>query len=336
MPSPRRYRFTSAPDRKLRQLRQNGGTVYRQLLARGFAPDDITAAAESNAELRSICLTVAAQDGTDVPIVGVSYGGDFRAEEEWGLPEISTALKNGDGHQRVFTGNVDGHFYFGIHADGGLAHWNGQAHVAERATEALRRSRAASQWRTSREDRFKTVAELRTDIRDAGITGALPRTKAALQELHREKVRGILALTSVGEFHYGDTLIMLPATPILEATLRILADSGKHLRMGGSSGPFSRSFTLFDERDLTGDSLESERAREDYIRRMNKKAEPVATELRRHGSLYYLGPGRREGGEDLFWLNFSPRDRQYPQQFGWYTLKQLAAMVATGAWEKKR
>lgn len=332
MVSRNRYKFTSKPDRTLRAMRQTAGTVYHQLLEQGFTPEDIQAAEDSRPGTRHIGLAVAYQDGSDVPMVGVSYGGDFRSEEETGLPQIHVGLKAEEHKQRVFTGEVDGHWYLGIHADRGLRHWRGQVDIDDRAATALRRAADEAQWKSGYRDGLLTVAELRTEIREAGVTGPLPRKKDELRAIHREKVRGGPAFIDVGEFHYGDTLILLPFTPVLTATLRILSESGKHLRMGGSSTPFGRGASLYDDRDLTGDNVEAARANEDYVRRMNKKAEPVRRALRTGGNLYAISPGRRKNGEDYFWLNYSPRGHR--QVFGWFTLKQLLEKHATGDWTK--
>jgi len=329
------WKFTSVPERKLRALRQNAGTVYRQLLAQGFTPEGIEAEATDSAELRRIALISARQDGTDVPLIGVAYGGDFRAEEEYGLPQIRKALRDGDGARRVFTGEVEGRFYLGVHADAGLTSWHQDELIARRAGEAQARARREAEWRRGYEDDRKTVHQLRAGLREAGVEGSLPRTKQELRDLHCRHVRGGVPFLGVGEFHMGDTLIMLPATPVLEAALRILATSGKHLRMGGSGSPFSRSATLFDDRDLTGDTIEATRAHEDYIRRMDQKAEPIRQELRKHGFLYALNPGRRQNGKDLFWLNYSLRDPSFKQQWGWFTLPQLAELIRSNGWERR-
>lgn len=330
-----RFRFTSAPERRIRAMRQTAGTVYRQLLAQGFTPASIEAEAEDFVDTRRIAIVMVAQDGSDDPVIGVQYGGDFRAEEEWGIPEISKALRDGDWKRRLFTGNVEGHFYLGLHADQGVNHWRGQEHIDTRTAEALRRARLEAEWKAKSVTRGKTAQQLRTGLRDAGVEGPLPRTKVELEDMYRRIVGKVPERVSVGEFHYGDTLIMLPAAPVLEATLRILADAGKHLRMGGSSSPFDRGAVLFDDRDLTGETVEAMRAREDYLRRMNRKAEPIRKALAEKGFVYALTPGRRENGEDLFFLNYSPHDRRFKQQSGWFTLAQLSELHANDGWAPK-
>lgn len=326
------YKFTPTPERRIRAMRQGAGTVYHQLLTAGFTPEQILAEEDSSPGTRRIGLAISSQDGSDIPLVGVSYGGDFRSEEETGIPEIAAALKDGTHKDRVFTGAIDGVWYMGLHADRGLNAWRTEERLLERTTTALRRSREGAlgeHWR----DRWLKVAELRALIRDAGIEGALPRTKAELQHIVATQVRKQHSLSNIGEFHYGDTLIMIPARPVITAVLRILAESGNHLRMGGSSSPFGRGATIYDERDLTGDTVEAARAHEAYSRRMNRKAEPTRDALRRKGSLFFLGnPGRR-GGRDTFWLNYSPRDHK--QVFGYFTLGELNEKLRADSWSEK-
>lgn len=326
-----KFKFTSAPERKLRAMRQTAGTVYHQLLAQGFTHEEIMAEEDSSPGTRRIGLSLAQQDGSDVPVVGVSYGGDFRSEEERGIPEIARALKDGGHKDRLFTGEAGDVWYLGLHADRGLSTWQPEERLRECVETALRRSREEARdehWR----DRWLKVAELRDLIRAAGVDGPLPRTKAALQDIVATKVRKQHLLSNVGEFHHGDTLILIPARPVITATLRILAESGKHLRMGGSSSPFGRGASLYDERDLTGVTIESARAHADYAHRLNRKAEPTRKALRKKGMLFFLGNPTRRDGRDIFWLNYSPNGHK--QVFGWFTLTELNDKLASDDWSQ--
>ena len=331
MPKRPAYKFTSVPERRLRAMRQDAGTVFHHLLAQGFTREDIEAEEDSSPGTRAIGLALSTQDGTDLPIVGISYGGDFRSEEETGIPEIAAGLKNGEHKERILTGEVGGVWYFGLHADNGLDSWRPQDRLQERAETALRRSRDAARgehWR----DRFLTVAELRNLISEAGIEGPLPRKKQELQDIVASMVRKQNPLSNIGEFHYGDTLIMIPARPVIAAVARILAESGKHLRMGGSSSPFGRGAVLYDERDLTGETVERFRTLEDYARRMSQKAEPTRQALRQQGYLWALSSPTHRDGRDQYWLNYSPHGHK--QVAGWFTLHELNERLRTGDWSK--
>lgn len=323
------YKFTTESERRLREMRQSAGTVYHQLLAQGFTRDDIVAEVDSTPGTRRIGLAMNSQDGSDLPLIGVSYGGDFRSEEESGIPEIATALRNDEHASRIVTGDIEGHWFLALHADRGLDSWKPEQRLEERAEAALRRSRDVARdefWR----DKWLKIPELRDLIRGAGIDGPLPRKKSELQDVLTTKVRKKHVLANVGEFHFGDTLIMLPARPVITAALRILAESGKHLRMSGSSTPFGRGATLYDERDLTGDTVEQFRALEAYTRRQDQKAETTRRALRQQGSLWALSSPTRRDGRDLFWLNYSPRGHR--QVSGWFTLAELNEKLRTGDW----
>lgn len=330
MPQRLPYKFTSVPERKLRAMRQTAGTVYHQLLAQGFTHDDILAEENGSPGTRQIGLTVAAQSGSKVPLIGVSYGGDYRSEEEEGIPEIVAGLR-AEEQRRIITGEVEGVWYLGLHADGGLSDWKPEERLAHTEQNALRRSRdhaKGEHWK----DEWLTVPEIRELIRGAGIDGPLPRRKEDLRHILATQVRKQHPLANIGEFHDGNTLLMIPARPVIEAALRILAESGKHLRMGGSNTPFGRGITLFDERDLTGDTVEQDRAHEDYVRRMDRKAEPTRAALRRHGHLFYLGSPRHRDGEDRFKINFYPHGHK--QLFGFFTLYELNEKIRTGDWSR--
>lgn len=331
MPKRLPYKFTSVPERKLRAMRQSAGTVYHQLLAQGFTREDILSEEDTRLGTRQIGLAVATQSGSTIPLIGVSYGGDYRSEEEKGIPEIVAGLRAGEHQRRVITGEVDGVWYLGLHADGGLSDWMSEGRLARTEQTALRRSRDRARGEHWRDEQL-TVTEIRGLIRDAGIEGPLPRRKEKLSHILATQVRKQHPLANIGEFHDGNTLIMIPARPVIEATLRILSGSGKHLRMGGSSTPFLRGITLFDERDLTAETVEQDRAHEDYVRRMDRKAEPTRVALRRHGHLFYLGSPRHRDGEDWYKVNFYPRGHK--QVFGYFTLFELNEKIRTGDWSK--
>ncbi|SDH33623.1 hypothetical protein [Microbacterium sp. 77mftsu3.1] len=330
MPTP--FRHISKSQRTLRDLRQGAGTVYHQLLALGFTPEDIAAEHDQYAHNRRISLSLAGQEGSDLPLVGVSYGGDFRAEEEWGIPEIAKALR-AEEQDRVFSGERDGVWFLGLRADRGIRRWQPDERDYRVIETALRRSREEARdehWR----DRFLKVAELRQGLRDAGVTGPLPRTKVELQALFAERVREQHPLSNIGEFHNGDVLIMVPARPVITAVLRILAGSGKHLRMGGSASPFDRGATIYDERDLTNETVEASLTHAAYARKQNRKAEPIRKALAAKGYLFALSSPNRRDGVDRFWLNYSPHGHK--QVSGWFTLVELQERVASGDWSRSR
>lgn len=330
MPTRSDYSFTTDSERRLRAMRQTAGTVYRQLLSQGFTDEGIAAEENSRPGTRRIGLAVVGQEGAVDPLIGVTYGGDFRAEEERGVREIAVALSRGEYADRVVTGDIDGHWFMALHADRGLDHGpDASERLHQRAEEALARSRDEARgewWR----DRWLKVAEIRELIRASGFTGVLPRTKQDLQDILATEVRGAHAFANVGEFHLGDTLILLPTRPVITAALRILASDPAHLRVSGPGSPFGRGITLYDERDLTGETVERARVLDDYARRQDRKAEPTREALRREGILLALGRPARRDGRDVFLLNFSPR--QGPQVHGWFTLSEIHEKLRTGEW----
>jgi len=305
-------------------------TVYQQLLAQGFTPDDIAAEVEVTVGIRRIALLAARQDGTDEPMLGVAYGGDFRSEEEAGIPQIGRSLRELLHDDHLFTGEVEGHWYLGIHADSGA--WREGENVPARATEALRRAREEQQDAPSR-DRWLRVADLRKNLRDVGVTGPLPRTKDELLALHAEHVHGRWDIASVGEFHHGDTLILLPGRPVITAVLRILAAAGTHLRMTGpTSGPFRDGAVLIDERDWTAEHVEKIRAAAARRERLDAEAEPVRKLLRKNGRLWSLRAG--DTMDRAYWLNYSPRNAR--QVSGWFSLDELERRAREEDWDFAR
>jgi len=71
-----RFVFVATDEVAERRSRQDGGTLYHQLLAQGFSAKTSRRRPPSPSAHDAIALIAARQAGSEVPMLGVAYGGD--------------------------------------------------------------------------------------------------------------------------------------------------------------------------------------------------------------------------------------------------------------------
>lgn len=335
------FEFVAADEQATRREYADGGnTVYARLIALGHTREAIDAAAaegERKRGNRAIYLTVNDQDGTDEPVVGVTYTGDYRAEEEWGLAAISEKFNDPTVNQSDIVNVVTygAHPYFIIEAK---KPWDGLDSLADRVRTAAARAFSEAEWYDGYfRDYRKSVAELRAELK--GIVTPLPRKRADLLAALRVHVHGLPERVSVGEFHYGDLLVMAPADRLLTDALALLfeATETNNLRFGGSSNPFSRAVSFFDERDLTPETVNVIREAQHYHDTQMAAIADVKEQLEAKGRLYAIKPGRlnpRDKGHGHYWyINYYPTVNKSanPERgiSGWLSREELVNGLAT-------
>lgn len=307
------FSFVTEPERAVRNAHRKS-TLFATL-RKQFSEDEILSATASGADLRSIALVSIAQEGTGEPLLGVQYGGDFRAEEEWGMRFISEALSDGSATSQA--GIFEGQYYLAFQGARGANRLDSRV-----LTEALHRRQKPPYYAGRLRDERMTVPELRAALKDAGVEQKLPRTKRELHRLYVRIVRNVPDGVDVGEFHYGDWLVMMAHDPVLQVALQSLSERFETLSAGGGTTPFGRSLTFFDERDLTAETVEALRRHERFATEAMPQVSDVRERLKANGSLYFLGhPRLGDSSEVTYWLNYAPRGHK--QVYGWLTLSQL-------------
>ncbi len=266
------------------------------------------------------------------PVVGFTYGGDFRSEEEYGSAAIAKGLRNGAlSPEDVNYQEIDGIAVFTI-VNPEERYMSDDA--KQRATmKAIHRYKEFTPsndfWRLQR----STVAELKERAKAAGVESFSKLKKNELISAIAMKESGGKKIAQ-GEFHAGDVLAIATDDPVEKALLAKLANSHKAgaLRVGSSSNPFSRGIMFYDDRDVTPAVKENEvrhkvatKAAKAYVAETKNKLESV-------GHVFAVSPNVSDPLADIretrYWLNMSPRVGNFKQQFGYYTKEELDAVVA--------
>lgn len=309
-----------------------------------------------------------------VAISGLCWCSDYRSEEEYGARDLRKLIMGKVAGQ--LTPTPDAHRYVAKFSDVRAIvlatrplpdrplvwgehiidepWWDGTKRPAPQY--CLDFERRASYTRGDWSQRFDLerlkVTELRERAREAGVTGTLPRTKAAL-------VNAIVARNPVPTpnrwpawFHDGQTLVIRiddepdGTTSVAGRVLDALIDAvdAGTLALGDGSGPFSTGLFIHDSRDITPALSDAVQAVAAWDAEQMQAVAPIERKLRREGmAIYHLGSPRpggwqrgaqtivksgeprttiREGGTTRYWLNASLPNRG-GQMFGWFTIDEL-------------
>lgn len=324
-------------DMLMRDERQKSGTLYHQLLAEGITDEAIEEQLKFESNTREAGVGFMRTENSDVLVMGVTYGGDYKAEEEWGIAHISKSLRAGDyGSDSVIYYEKDGFTILAIEGERSYG-WSAdpnQNELVQRAEEtAISRYRdyapfefMKQKWSLQR----KTASELRAELK--GHVSPLPTKKdelvaAVFQKRHGEGFR----TPSIGEFQSGKALVMVTKDPIeakLYKKMKESHDSG-NLRLGNSQNPFARGVLFYDDRDLTREhksnlirTEEAQKSAKSYISDTEQK-------LRENGTLFAVSPRVGADLKDVrdakFHLNYSPRGHK--QIFGQFNKEQLERLA---------
>lgn len=331
----------SEKDLKARDARQGKDTVIHQLYREGITDDDLKKVMELELNNREAGIGyLSTSEGSDM-IVGVTYTGDYRAEEEWGLAHISKSLAEGTFKKddvRFF--EKDGKGYLLIKGERSYNFEedakNSLKTADNRFSNYVDYDERSKQFSLER----KSVAQLRSEFK--GKIKPLPTKKSdlinAVLDLERPKD---FVKHPQGEFHLGNALAIVSDNPAMIATMRHAKDAHDNgsLRVGSSSNPFSNGVVFYDERDISRDdkinlikSEEATKAAVDYISETEKK-------LKENGRVYAnsprVGPELKDVRDSKYWLNYSPKNHK--QIFGWFNKDDLDK-IANGdfsPWEEQ-
>lgn len=269
------------------RARRKHTSIYDHLIQRGYTDEQIRESLErGNDSMRSIGLTQVKDDNSETPVLGLAYSGDYRYEEEAGLGALGKKL---DAYRK----QKDFIFTVPVGASYGLAvvveHGQNLEAVYERA---LVRHEAVvpSKYTFVRE----TVKDMQSKLRSAGVK-PIPTKREEVERLYLETFEGVTYTShhSIGEFHYGDVLVMMTADPIILAVMEALEAAAKDnaVSLGSSANPFSRGVALYDVRDLSIETVKAMKEADRWAEARMKDAEAAQSELKSNGHLYAIRPG---------------------------------------------
>lgn len=336
-------------DLKRRDERQNGGTIEHQLIAEGvLSPEELEQRFAREINTRQAGITYMKGNEGDARIIGIGYGGDYKAEEEYGMAAISDRLRRGKAEPKdALLFEHKGYKVLAIRGEergGGdftddlSDRYNSVAHSLEEAVRRHENYQPHDQWRASLKYTHLTVAQLKPEFAKAFPGAKVPRSKKEIIDALVKKEVGDFTTPAIGEFQTGRALVLVtkdPAEARMFEKLKEANDTG-NLRVGNSSNPFSRGTLFYDQRDL------SRSAREDLIRseEATKAAKayvaPLKEKLKAKGNLYAVNP-RVDGDlkdvrDATYILNFYPRDRR-DDVWGFYN-KQELELIAEGRYSE--
>lgn len=315
-------------------MSKRSNTLYKHLLDSGFSGEEIEKRFSEDTSMRQVSLSYFKEDSEDDPVVGISYSGDFRYEEEAGLSTLGQRFASKEKQKTyVFKREVDGQPVYVFTAS--EARYEDDA-LMRRIGEALERHRNpynAIPWRVYQ----KSVKALRAELKEKGVS-PLPTKRADAEREYVKHVLGqdVVTYANVGEFHYGDYLVVVVGDEVLRAALDYLVDVSvpkNALTLGSSTNPFSRGVLIFDERDLLPKTIQRQKDEEAYYKKRMKAADSAVAALKENGYLYAIKPAhlvsvvyRDDLGEgDYYYVNYSPRGGK--QVFGWFTLAELSQLA---------
>jgi hypothetical protein len=320
-------------DMKIRDARQKNGTLYHELRAEGITDELLEErfAVETNNRESTIGYTES-EEGS-VRAVGLTYGGDYKAEEEWGMAAITKGLQDGtygpDDVLLYTKGDTT------ILAVKGERTYGWSANPEE--NDDVKRAEESARKRYNRYTPFEvqqmkwklqnqSVADMRAQLK--GKVVPLPKTRdellSALVKLNSQKEYHTPAM---GEFQTGKALVIVTKDPLEAKLMTKLKESHNNgsLRVGGSSNPFGRAALFYDERDLSRERKaglirdeEAQKSAQAYIADTQAK-------LKAKGNLYAISPDASGETEDIrearYFLNYAPQNAK--QISGWFNKEQL-------------
>lgn len=281
------------------------------------------------------------EEDSDRTILGVSYGGDFKAEEEWGLGHISKALKEGTMKPEDVTYEEEnGKGILSVRADANdYVYERDKQDSRNTAVDRFDRYVPFDDMKMGWKHERKSVAELRDGLK--GKVKPLPTKKDDLiaETVRLEKeARGDKKEIKPpqGEFQRGNVLTIVSDNKAMKAMMRKSkeAHDAGALRTGSSSNPFSRGVMFYDDRDISKETKMKQVRAEEALKSAKENIKGTQDKLKEQGTVYAVSPHVDHDIEDIndakYWLNFSPDRRKNPgreQMFGYFRKPELEQMA---------
>ena len=333
----------SSAAKRLRQLekdmlerdrRQEGGTVFHQLLKNGVSEEELEARFEEETNTREAGIGYMSNSEGAIKPVGLSYGGDYKAEEEYGMAHIAKTLREGTAEKDdVLVYEKDGFTVMAVRGERSYSWGDDDGSRQRSEATALKRFKDWYNW-DDRQLKWELERLSAADVK-ARLNGRVkpaPKTKAAAITEILKLDGGQKRTPAIGEFQNGSALVIVTKDPIeakIMGSLKEAHDEG-HLRVGGTANPFGRGSLFYDERDLTREFKTDLVKKEEANRYAAAYIADTKGKLEENGRLFAVNPQIEDPDADIreaqFRLNYSPSDHK--QIFGWFKKDQLERIAA--------
>lgn len=322
-------------DLKKRDERQGSNTIIQQLYRDGITEEDLQRVMDLKLNNRESGIgTLSSKDDDSDPVVGVTYTGDYRAEEEWGLKHIKENLEKGTlAKDNVVFMEKNGRGYLAIKGDQPYLFKETGPAALKKADERFTRYSSGDDWKEEIRLSKKSLIELKQMLK--GKVKPLPTTKDKLinAAINLNRPKNYIKHPQ-GEFHDGTALAIVSDNPAMIATMKHIKEAHDDgaLRLGESANPFSRGVLFYDERDISRKNKigivkdeEAKKASEEYIAEVEEK-------LKEKGRLYAASPNADRDTKDIrdseYFLNYYPNKRDFKDVpangvYGWFKKEDL-------------
>lgn len=331
-------------DLKERDARQFKDTVYQRVLME-VSQADFEKMVNVETNTREAGIGFLQTDDDEDRVIGVSYQGDHKAEEEFGLANITKELANGTmDRDDVVYREAGGVGVLTIKGEGFSNPEETDRSIGaayNRFKRYLHPEQRNNLARTERKYLDKTVSEIRSEFK--GKISPLPTKRADLLKAVNEYENGNPSEGEItppqGEFQTGRSLSIVSDNPAMMVTMRKAkeAHNAGSLRVGSSRNPFSRGALFYDERDLSRKSKISKIRSEEAVKHAKENISELEKKLSSNGSLYAITPNVSADLQDIndarYWLNYYPNN--VPQDvklghrnavYGYFNKDEIEAM----------
>lgn len=164
-----------------RDQRQLGGTVFHQLLGAGVSEEELAARFERPVSTREAGISYMENSPGGAKAVGIAYGSDHKAEEEFGISHIAKNLREGTFEKDdVLLYEKNGFTFMAVRGERSYD-WGLSGETSKRAeVTALERHKNWHHWEDrDLKRRLESMSASQVERILAGRVKPLPKTKAA-------------------------------------------------------------------------------------------------------------------------------------------------------------
>lgn len=332
-------------DFKARDARQFTNTAYRQIL-KEVSQEEFDEMMSVKTSTRQAGIGYLATEDNEDKVVGVSYGGDYKSEEETGIGYITKSLAEGSFEKDdVEYVEVEGKGILYIRGESSydqeLDKKRSMATSFDRFNKYVPYDSQRRLWRAERKYLDRKVVELRAEYK--GKISPLPTKREELIKAIDTFENGPYKdeiTPPQGEFQTGKALSITSDNKAMMATMRKAkeAHDAGALRVGNSRNPFSRGVVFYDDRDVSSAAKANQIREKEANKAAKENIAESFSKLRQNGNAFAVSPHAGADTKDIndvrYWVNYYParvpegtRLESDRSVFGYFQKKDIDAMA---------